>query len=299
MQKSVLIRRIKELASPLDPLPSGRNIQLASLADIRCVAFDFYGTMFLSGVGDIGIDEEQEAGGEQFFKESLSDTGLAYTSEAVGHRGLDIFEKTVTRHVNRKKEDGIDYPEPDIIEVWLDVLTALNEEGWVEGSASREEAIRFAVEFEFRINTIWPVSDLKKTLNKLLERNIRIGIISNSQFYTPLAFEALIGQPPGAFGFTPELQIWSYVAGRKKPSLQFYQLFVDELKPLNLTPAEVLYVGNDLYKDVAPANKLGMKTALYVGDRRSIRHDPSDLKQQGHKPDLVINELNQIHDCLV
>lgn len=293
-----LLERIHELSSPLAPIASNHPVRLKSLEGIRCVAFDFYGTMFMSGVGDIGIDEEQEKESEVFFRESLKSSGFSILDNSAGLQGLEILKNILDEWISNARDKGIPYPEPEIREVWADTLNELLKLNLIEGTVSESSINRFAIEFEFRINNIWPVPDLKQVLQDLLKNNIYLGIISNSQFYTPIAFEAFLGRSPQTFGFEPNLLVWSFACGRKKPDTGFYQIFVDRLPSKNLTPEQVLYVGNDIRKDIEPAKLFGMRTALFVGDQRSIRHQENDLREEPFKPDLVINSLSQISDCL-
>jgi putative hydrolase of the HAD superfamily len=300
MEKQPLLERIKKLSSPLKPKRFPHEIHLEKLDDIQCVALDFYGTMFISGVGDIGIDEPQKTANKRHFAGALTQLGFERSPDSPAAKtGLLQFQRLIEEYVKRKKvETDIEYPEPDIIGVWEGVLAFLEQHDLINGPVSRGQAIRLAVEFEFRAYTIWPAPNLAIVLKEILKRGCKLGIISNSQFYTPLAFEALIGQTTDDFGFEPELQKWSYVNGVKKPSLQFYREFVDELPAEGLAPENVLYVGNDLFKDMLPAKNLGMKTALYAGDRRSIRHENEDLVKLENRPDIIINELEQILECL-
>jgi putative hydrolase of the HAD superfamily len=299
MKEQTLLMRIRDLTEPLSPSPPGHELKLQQLNSIECVAFDFYGTMFISGVGDIGIDEEQETENDALFRDALKDTGFTILNPAAGILGIEIFEKTISEHIARREKEGVDYPEPDIIDVWLEVLDRLSKENLISGGANKEKAIRFAIEFEFRVNKVWPVPDLAYVLNQLSEQNFTLGIISNSQFYTPMAFEALLGKSPERFGFDHELLNWSYASGLKKPSIHFYRLFMDALKEnKGLGPEKVLYVGNDVEKDIKPAKKLGMKTALFVGDARSVRHDHEDLQDPLCQPDLIVDDLSQIIECL-
>lgn len=299
MDKQTLLPRIVDLTEPLSPDPVGHDTRLKKLDSIRCVAFDFYGTMFISGVGDIGIDEEQDTRNASFFRSALTATGFNTSGEESGILGIDIFQKTIKQHIGRKQDEGIEYPEPDIIAVWREVLQTLSEEGLIEGDITEDHAIRFAIEFEFRVNNIWPVPDLGQVLRELHKRSYALGIISNSQFYTPLAFEAIMGNPTETFGFDPNLQIWSYATGMKKPSVSFYKVFTDALEQhTDFKPQEVLYVGNDIRKDIQPAKQLGLRTALFVGDSRSVRHENRDLEQAEFQPDLIIDDLAQIIDCI-
>lgn len=298
MEKKVLLERIRELTNPLSPVSIDHKTSLCQIEDIKCVALDFYGTMFISAVGEIGIDEEQELNSARFFANALEDTGFTILDEEAGMRGTYLFEDTVKDHIEAGKDNGIDVPEPVITGVWADVLTTLREEDLIEGEITPDKARLFGIEFEFRINDVWPVPDLKNILSEILDQDIKLGIISNSQYYTPLTFEAIMGKTPTELGFDPNLLVWSYKTGRKKPSPAFYQLFVDAARQQGIEPQEVLYIGNDIRKDIAPAKKVGMKTALYVGDERSMRHEAHHLQQERFIADIMIDDLHQILECL-
>ena len=297
--KRMLIERIKELAEPLSPISIDHATSLKKLSGIKCVAFDFYGTMFISGVGDIGIDEDREGESEEIFRNSLEAAGFTVNDVSAGTYGLQVLEKTLARHKDEAKERGIAYPEPEIREVWKDTLKEMAEQSMISGSVDESSIAKFAVEFEFRINAVWPVPNLARILTNLKKQGLELAIISNSQFYTPLAFEAIIGQSPENFGFNKDLLVWSYKCGRKKPDTDFYADFVNRIQEQGMDPTEVLYVGNDINKDIKPAKYLGMHTALFVGDSRSIRHEESELKHLSLSPDLVIDRLSQIHECLI
>lgn len=298
MNRDLLLNRIRTLTQPLEPISIQHPTKLQKLRDIRCIAFDFYGTMFISGVGDIGIDEDQRENSTTYFTESLKASGFKILNPDAGSKGRKFFEQKIKAHIAAARENGIDHPEPDVRAVWLEVLQELKAEECIAGAVTQSEAKRFGIEFEFRINNIWPVPQLDEVLSTLLEQEIQLGIISNSQFYTPIAFEAFLGKAPADYGFNPELLIWSFQTGYKKPSLDFYRLFIQAAEQEGLAPGQVLYVGNDIRKDIAPAKALGMKTALYTGDKRSIRHQTGELGQENFTPDVVVDDLPQLLQCL-
>ncbi|MFH5832799.1 HAD family hydrolase [Halalkalibaculum sp. DA384] len=299
MDKALLISRIRDLSSPMDPVPTEQQARLQSLSGIHSVAFDFYGTMFLSGVGDIGIDEEQNTESVELFGQALQDTGFTLRDEEAPLTGLKTFDRAIREYTELQQSRGIDYPEPDIVLIWHEVLEHLIENDLVEGALDRATAQRFAVEYEFRFNAVWPVPGLMSTLESLREKRYILGIISNSQFYTPLAFQALTNRELTSVGFDKDLRVWSYQASVKKPSTHFYERFVEALKNKhNLQPEQVLYVGNDMLKDIMPASGLGMKTALFAGDARSLKLRPEDPRCADVKPDLLITNLGQITECL-
>ena len=70
------------------------------------------------------------------------------------------------------------------------------------------------------------------------------------------------------------------------------------LRRRNILPQEAVYVGNDMLNDVWAAKQIGMKTAWFVGDRRSARERSDDSRCAKLSPDLVITSLPQLLECL-
>jgi hypothetical protein len=49
---------------------------------------------------------------------------------------------------------------------------------------------------------------------------------------------------------------------------------------------------------MAPARKLGMKTALFAGDKNSLQGKAEQLKQPATRPDVLLTELRQIEEVV-
>lgn len=77
--------------------------------------------------------------------------------------------------------------------------------------------------------------------------------------------------------------------GYRKPD---QRLFATALNAMKLDPLEVVYVGNDMYRDVHGAQKLGMKTVFFKSNQGTQDID-------GVKPDYIIYNfpelINAIH----
>ena len=64
-------------------------------------------------------------------------------------------------------------------------------------------------------------------------------------------------------------------------------------------PADAaLYIGNDMLNDVAPAQKVGFKTALFAGDARSLRLRRNHPQCKNLSADIVITDLMQLLDVI-
>lgn len=292
-----LKERFKTLAGPLSPVPTGTDPKLKKLEGIRFMIFDFYGTLFISGVGDIGIDEDSQD--IKAFQQALESCGLS-SDEKTAEAGFAFYDQKVDEHCQRLIGEGFESPEPVIEQVWLDVLQSLSANGFTNSQPDLALARRFAVEFEVRMNPVWPMPHLNETIDAISAGNFELGIISNSQFYTPVAFEALAGRSLDALGFNPSLLHWSFEENLKKPSLVFYERFLEKLQRHfpDATPESVLYTGNDMLKDIYPASALGMKTALFAGDDRSLKWRSDDDRCRNLEPDLVVTTLLQLIECI-
>jgi putative hydrolase of the HAD superfamily len=292
-----LKERFLNLAKPLKALPTDTEPRLKKLEGIRFLIFDFYGTLFMSGVGDIGIDEDSQD--IKAFQDALESCNLAF-DQKTAEAGFTYYDVIVERHCNQLISKGFEIPEPVIEKVWLDVLNTLEKEGYIDVKPDIDLARRFSVEFEIRMNPVWPMPSLTETLQAFSTGPYKLGIISNSQFYTPIAFEALAGKSLDDLGFQESLLHWSFVENLKKPSIEFYKNFLVKLQENypEAKPESVLYTGNDMLKDIYPASTLGMRTALFAGDKRSLKWRKDDERCSNIEPDLVLTELIQLTDCV-
>ena len=294
---SELIDRIAENSSELTPKDTGHPKQLNTLNNIRAVVLDVYGTMFISGTGDISLAGDQDSEGA--IRSALESTGFQITDESAVSVMTSLYEEAVTNFMKQVKQDGVDFPEVNVLKIWLDVLRELKNRGLITGLVDQRIAYIFAVEYECRANPIWPMPDLKAFLEKVNGRGFDLGIVSNSQFYTPLMFDAMLGASIDELGFDEKLCHWSYRYLIGKPSLMLYEKLVEALNNnYDYGPGEVLYVGNDMLKDIYPADRLGFKTALFAGDTRSLKLRADDERCKEVTPDITVTQLSQLLDCI-
>ena len=283
MNHADLIRR---LSTPLAPIRTDVSSKIQQL-DIQALLFDIYGTLLISGVGDIA---NADAHNEEAAQLAMSEAGL----KPIPNAAQRLREAIKCEH-ERLKADGQPYPEVDIREMW---------QAAIQQEASAEQIELLAVGYELRVNPVWPMPHVGETLSDL--QHLPLGIISNAQFMTPQLFEPLTGKNLEEWGFELRLCFYSFDGlGKRsnnraaKPGRDLYQRAADELANMGLSPSQTLYVGNDMKKDVWAAKQLGFCTALFAGDQRSLRLHKNDETLAGVLPDLVITDLSQLKDCLI
>lgn len=266
---------------PLVPVPTSTNRSGRLKEKIKCVLFDVYGTLFISGSGDISIAQKkaEKSGG---LDRLLDKFGIKESSDCFLNRFFNAIEK---EHKNLK-ENGIDFPEVEIDQIWMGLLENKN----------LNEVRRFASEFELLVNPVYPMPHLLELLFACKAGNILMGIISNAQFYTPDMFNRFLDLDLEQLGFCPDLIFYSYKFGHAKPSLFLFKLARDKLKEMGFAADATLYLGNDMLKDIYPAKKTGFKTGLFAGDARSLRLRKDDPRCKSLSADIVITDLIQLLD---
>ena len=291
-----LVSRITSLSQPLIPMETEISTKLIPLQGIRAVLFDIYGTLIISGSGDIGAGNAEND--EQAFRSALHEIGISAQHLSPKIRGTELYEQAIRQTHEHRRQEGIEFPEVDIVDIWRQVLNALPQ-GVLAAEITPAQLHTLAVEYECRINPVWPMSHLAQTLVMLQEHGLVLGIVSNAQFYTPLLFEAFLKATPEQLGFDSRYCAFSYQWLEAKPSVRLYQRVLESLaSERGIEPQEALYVGNDRLKDIWPAARLGCKTALFAGDKRSLRLRKGDERCHAIDPDVVIKDLRQLKTIL-
>lgn len=274
---------------PLTPIPTGATPRIPRLENIRAVVFDIYGTLLISGSGDAGspgtaLDKEQAA------EEALRAMGLG--DLPLGKEVVAGLQEAIVLDHQRYQQDGVDFPEVDIVGIWRTVVGRLRERKRLP--PEEIDCQRLAIEYELRTNPVDAMPGAAPLLDRLQSAQRVLGIVSNAQFFTPIVWTASFGRTITEMGFASEVRYYSYEHRRAKPGTHLHRLAARGLGSRGIEAAQVLYVGNDMRNDIWPAHQVGFRTALFAGDRRSLRLRADDLSLSTLQPDIVISHLAQL-----
>jgi putative hydrolase of the HAD superfamily len=274
---------INKYLHPMAPLPTTLSARGGLRAPIKCILFDIYGTLYISGSGDINRGQ-QSATAYDAINRLLAKYAIRKTSRSIFDK---LYSRIETRH-KVLRSSGVTHPEVIIEQIWRQVL-----------KIEDQTIIRqFAVEFEMIVNPVWTMPHLESMLSACRQKKLLMGIISNAQFYTPYLFEWFLNSDLQGLGFDPGLLFYSYQHEVAKPSPLLFKLAAEKLNSRGILPLSVLYIGNDMLNDIYPANATGFQTALFAGDRRSLRLRAGDSRCTDLNPDLVVTDLGQLPQLL-
>jgi len=281
MQKNDLISKY---IRPLTPHSTSLRQSGDLKAKVKCVLFDVYGTLFISGSGDISIAKRESQQVDKL-KNLLLQFRIDQTPQAI----LKTFFEAIDQQHQKQRAEGIDFPEVEIDQIWKQVLK-IHDLNTIRA---------FALEFELIVNPVYPMPHLEKMLTSCRKSNILMGIISNAQFYTPYLFRWFLDSDPQDLGFHPDLMFFSYKFGYAKPSNYLFRMAAAKLEQMDIPASAVLYVGNDMLNDTYPAKQAGFQTALFAGDARSLRLRKNDSRCSNLSADIVITDLEQLLDHIL
>lgn len=270
------------------PISTGLDPKLSKLENIQAVIFDIYGTLVLSGTGDISI--AQSVNKESELRSILTSSGYSIPE---GVRLLDQFYHLIKEDHDKSKAKGAIYPEVDILEIWDRFI-----KNQFDSTSDLTSLQALAIRFECAVNPVWPMPGLESTLKQIQTLNYPLGIVSNAQFYTPLMLEGFTRKTIRELGFEDDLSVWSYKERLGKPSTELFEKLSEALSQRGIKPEQALYVGNDMLNDIWTASQAGLKTALYAGDERSLRLRESDDRCRELNPDIIVTELQQLLEVI-
>lgn len=270
---------ISKYLNPLYPIPTDLLPRGTLRHRVRCMLYDIYGTLFISGTGDVSTAKKASQT-RWDMEQVLAKFAVNRSVQSV----LKDFYNNIEEKHQQMRKSGIDFPEIEVDKIWMEILDL----------HSTEKAKDFAVEFELLVNPVYPMPHLAELLTACEKGHMRMGIISNAQFFTLYLFDWFLDADPERLGFDPELLFYSYRFGYGKPSVHMFQKAAEKVKNKKIQPHSVLYIGNDMLNDVYPARQVGFQTALFAGDRRSLRLREDDPRCKNLSPDVVVTDLRQL-----
>lgn len=264
---------------PLEPIPTGMQAVFPRMGPRRAILFDVYGTLLVSGAGEAGRVQAQPPGMDR-----LPELLKRYGIEHAPRKLQSMVCQAIAADHRRQRAKGIDFPEVDIVRIWQAII----------GLRNRSVAKAFALTYELITNPVFPMPGALTLIRFFKERGMPMGIVSNAQFYTPIVLAWFFGRDGHDSGFDPRLHFYSWREGCAKPSAILFDRAKATLASMGVPTESALYVGNDMRNDIQPAAEAGFRTALFAGDRRSLRLRREDEQCRDASPDWVVTELGQL-----
>jgi len=211
-------------------------------------------------------------------------------SNLLGYQGVFLAPDEVKRlffenNKRQRKSSPEKYPEFDAVEIFREILEDCGTDYTRTLPETKLEVLpgflaeTFRAASRFRLQ-LYP--DVLPVLNALREK-YRLSALSDGQALWALPELRAVGLD----GYFDPVIISSDL-GCRKPDVRMFEMM---LKKTGFHASEVLFIGNDMYRDVFGASQLGIKTVFF-------RSNQGEQRSMGAEPDYIIYRFSELPEAV-
>jgi FMN phosphatase YigB (HAD superfamily) len=287
--------------------PSARP-HLKHLSGIKIVLWNAYGTLLAISGGELCFEADDlvmEVALEKTVSEFNMWGAMTRKPGQPGEYLGRIYRDELFKYRNRP--GGTErYPETAAEDIWETILKKLLQKDYKFDTgffgSLNEYSRKIAYFFHSSLQGTACYPEAARSLLWCREEGLIQGLLGNGQCFTAAQIQRGLNIQREGIKLDelipPELRFLSHQLNARKPSERLFLHALSVLKDRGIAPEEVLHVGSRLQLDVAPARKLGMKTALFAGDKLSLKATQEELQARTSRPDALLTRLGQIASVL-
>ncbi len=283
------------------------------LKSVRAVLWDVYGTLCGLDSGDLDQTLVQAEKLRPAAAVVIEAFGLA-TSLVRLYPESEPDQALVKRYLveidashQRSRERDILYPEVRIEKIWETILQSCESAGWNRpvDELPAHAALRIGYLFDHGLQRMDLYPGMATCLFAVKQAGLYQGIISNAQFYTPLRLRRLLRAACGNNAFELEevfdesLVFFSYELGYSKPNPNAFEMAVKHLQQQGMGREEIVFIGNDMFNDIAAARASGLQAMLCAVDREQTNFRPGEPACAGVEPNAIAQNAEQMQQFLL
>lgn len=281
---------------------------LKPLPAIRAVTWNIYGTLLAISGGDLVFRHPNAFIMKVALDKTVQEFKMWGSMVRKPGQPADYLEHmyNLVYDEQRLAPSGAEkYPEVAAERVWEGIVKKLLQKEYqfdtsFYGSLN-EFSRKVAYFFHASLQGTGCYSGAALVLQEVAGAGLKQALVADGQCFTTLQLQRGLAEQEAVVLdelIPPDRRILSHGVRARKPSEQLFRQALQVLGQYGLAPEEILHVGLRLVQDIIPARRLGMKTALFAGDRASLQATPEQLKERAHRPDVLLTELKQIFDVL-
>jgi FMN phosphatase YigB (HAD superfamily) len=291
-------------ASPVKARP-----HLVRLPGIRAVLWNVYGTLLAIPVGELLFEHPNAFIMSNALDRTIQEFKMWASMTRKPGQPSEQLQSTYSRFLAEQSAvpGGTErYPEVCAERVWEAIIKQLLQKDYrfdasFFGSLN-EFSRKVAYFFHASLQGTACYPGAAQAMQHIAESGLSQGLLADGQCFTTVQLQR------GLTAQSPEVRLEELLADGltvlscdvrgKKPSERLFRQAVTALTERGIAPAEVLHVGSRVQQDLVPARRLGMRTALFAGDKTSLQATAEQLKEAASRPDVLLTELEQITEVI-
>lgn len=282
---------------------------LTRLPQLRAVLWNVYGTLLRIAGGELWFEHPQEFVMNVALDKTIQEFKMWSSMSRKPGQPADYMKQLYASVLleQRAVPGGTEkYPEVGSDRIWEALIKKLFQKDYhfdtgFFGSLN-EFSCKVAYFFHTSLQGTACYKSAASALRSVSERGLKQGLLADGQGFTRVQLQrGLTAQDPNLVltrMLDENLVIWSYKVRGRKPSERMFRHAVKALEQQGIAPHQVLHVGTSIARDLLPAHRLGMRTALFAGDRASLQTTAEQLKESSSRPDILLTKLSQIAEVI-
>lgn len=271
---------------------------------VRAVLWNVYGTLLAVPTGELQFEAQIEFATDAAFDKTVQEfkmwQSMSRKPGAPGAYMKELFKKAF----DLVRLTGGGEVKAELI--WDDIVKKLMTKEYSYDAAQygppAEYVKKIAYFYHASVQGCGAYPGAAEALRRVSAAGRKQGLLADGQCFTPpQLLKGLQAQDPHldlGLHLPADLRVLSADVGVKKPGDELFRAALAAVRAKGIAAAEVLHVGSSLTRDIAPAKKLGMKTALFAGDKGSLQATGEQLKDPQFRPDVLLTELPQIAEVI-
>jgi len=301
----------RNLAWPARPTiePVKVRPRLVPLPGIRLVTWNVYGTLLGITSGELYLEHPHKFIMDVALDKTVQEFKMWSSMTRKPGQPAEQLASLYRRALEQQKmapSPGEPFPEIVVEELWEGVIKKLLQKEYAFDAgfygSLNEFSRKVAYFFHASLQGTACYPGAAAALAHARQRNLLQGLLADAQCFTLTQLQrGLREQDPRADVaglIEPDLGVLSFQVGSRKPSERLFRDLVDRAATRDVVPSEILHVGSRIEADIAPARRLGMWTALFAGDRASLKATREQFADAAQRPHVILTELEQIAEII-
>jgi hypothetical protein len=301
----------RDLSWPAAPEPQAPRARprLVAMPQVRVVTWNVYGTLLAIPSGNLLFEHPNKFVMDIALDKTVQEFKMCSSMSRKPGQPADYMGEIYARVLAEQRmapSPGEKYPEILSEKIWEAVVKKLLQKDYkfdpgFFGSLN-EFSRKIAYFFQTSLQGTACYAGTAQAVESVHALGLQQGLIADAQCFTLVQLQRGLTRGKGTVGvdelFDRSLRALSCELGARRPSERLFKHVLAAAAQQGLAPAQVLHIGASILSDIAPAKKLGMRTALFAGDKESLQATAEQLKDPALRPDALMTELGQITDLV-
>jgi hypothetical protein len=295
--------------SPPDVTAPKAKPHVIPLPNIKAVTWSIYGTLLALTGGELYFEHPQQFIMDVALDKTIQEFNMWGSMSRKPGQPAEYMKhiySTVLTEQSSISSPGLKHPEVSSDRIWMAILKKLLQKDYKFDAtfygALNEYSCKIAYFFHASLQGTACYPGAALAMRHVADSGLVQGLLADAQCFTEVQLQRGLKEQENTARLDTlvdaELNALSYKVGARKPAEQLFRHALNALKEREITPDQVLHIGSRITQDIAPARRLGMRTALFAGDAASLQATPEQLKAPNSRPDILLTELSQVAEVV-